>query len=334
MDRAELEDRVRHRRPGDPATRRGRPPGDEVPPAGYVPFEPEAADANALRDEDPGQPARYVDNTAPGFDQAAPVPPTADADDHHAAGAAAGAAAAGYAASSAPYAPPPAPATYGEAPIDDEPYAYADDAYPYAHAAEDRDRGDRGGSGALPIIGFILLGVLALGVGAVLATLLGGNGAVGEASPSPTPTTSVASVPPSTPPSEPASEPPDSTPEPTDGPVTFPDGAVITVEPCATQEMSFDGCVVDGSTITADTMWVWIGFNDADGSDNFVLTLRSEGQTIDQQEKVLGEVVGCPGTCSGYVIGAAYRGLEPGEYELVVRRNDDFADSATFRVEG
>ncbi len=48
---------------------------------------------------------------------------------------------------------------------------------------------------------------------------------------------------------------------------------------------------------------------------------------------MLGEVLDCPGTCSGYLIGAAYRELEPGDYELVVRRNDDFADSATFRVE-
>jgi hypothetical protein len=337
MDRAELEERVRHRRPGDPAMRRGRPL-DEAPPAGYVPFEPEPADANALREEDPGVAAQYVDNTAPGFDQAAPIPPPThggDRDHHTAAAAAAGYAAASATGPPTPYAPPPAPATYGEAPIDDAAYASPEDAYPYAHATDDRGGRDRGGSGALPIIGFILLGVLALGVGAVLATLLGGTGGVGEASPTATPSTSVAaSVTPSTEPTEPASEPPDATPEPTDGPVTFPDGAVITVQPCATQEMSFDGCVVDGSTITADTMWVWIGFDDADSSDNFVLTLRSEGQTIDQQEKVLGDVLSCPGTCSGYLIGAAYRGLEPGEYELVVRRNDDFADSATFRVEG
>ena len=98
--------------------------------------------------------------------------------------------------------------------------------------------------------------------------------------------------------------------------------------------MSFDGCIVDGSTISGRLMWVWIGFKDADGSDTITLTLRSEGQTIDQQEKVLGEVLDCSGTCSGYLIGAAYRGLEPGEYELVVRRNDDFADSTTFRVQG
>lgn len=355
MDRAELEERVRLRRPGDPGVRRGQRPGDDVPPAGYVPFQPEPADANAIREAELADEAAHVDNTPPDFDEQPPRPPPV----HHeprdgGAAAAATAAGAGYAAASAqepphtypyepepeppayqadPYGPPHGPATYGEAPIDEAPYGDPEDAYAYPYPAE--NRGGRNGSGALPIIGFILLGVLALAVGAVLATLLGGNGGVGEASPSQTPTVSLApSVGPSTEPSGSGSEPPSATPEPTDGPITFPDGAVITVQACGTADMSFDGCDVDGSTISGRLMWVWIGFNDADGSDTFVLTLRSEGETIDQQEKVLGEVVGCPGTCSGYLIGAAYRGLEPGDYELVVRRNDDFADSATFRVEG
>ena len=346
MDRAELEERARHRRPSDPAVRRGRQ-GDDAAPAGYVPFQPEPEDANAVREVEGEEPAPHVDNTPPGFDeQLPPLPPAyrAPRDDH--AAAAAGAAAA-YTVASAnepppyqpasdqpdPYAPPHQPATYGEAPVDDAPYGAPEDAYPYSYPAE--DGGGRGGSGALPIIGFILLGVLALAVGAVLATLLGGNGGVGEASPTPTTVASVApSLAPTIMPTEPASEPPSSTPEPTDGPVTFPDGAVITVQPCATGDMGFDGCAVDGSTITASTMWVWIGFDDANGSDTFTLTLVSEGQTVDQQEKVLGEVInGCPDVCSGYLIGAAYRDLENGDYELVVRRNDDFADRATFRVE-
>ena len=340
--------------------RRGRAAGDDMP-AGYVPFQAEPEDANAIRDEDPGQPLHNVDNTPSDFDTPPPVPPaSAYGEPADRSGMAAAAGAGAFAAASAeppppppnydadayqagasqpdPYGPPHAPATYGEAPIDDAPYGAPEDAYPYAYAAEDRGgRGGRGGSGALPIIGFILLGVLALGVGAVLATLLGGNGGVGEASPTPSPSASVAaSVPPSTEPTGPASEPPSSSPEPTDGPVTFPDGAVITVQACATRDMDFDGCDVDGSNINAETMWVWIGFDDADGSDSFVLTLLSDEQTIDQQEKVLDEALGgdCPETCSGYLIGAAYSNLEPGEYELVVRRNDDFADSATFTVEG
>jgi hypothetical protein len=114
---------------------------------------------------------------------------------------------------------------------------------------------------------------------------------------------------------------------------------VITVQACGTADMSFDGCDVDGSTISGRLMWVWIGFDNTGATDTITLALESDGETIDQQEKVLGEVLGQCETngepvCSGYLIGAAYRGLEPGDYELVVRRNDDFADSATFRVEG
>jgi hypothetical protein len=352
MDRAELEDRVRHRRPGDPGIRRGRSPGEEVAPAAYVPFQPEPEDVKAIRDEEEsGQPAQHVDHTPPDFDEAPPPPVHREPHDDRAAAAAAGyGSASAYEPASAayraehepvpsayapdpyqgdPYRPPHASATYGRAPVDDDPYGAAEDSYRYPAD----DRGGRGGSSVLPIIGFILLGVLALGVGAALATLLGGRGGVGEASPTPTASVSLA---PSVAPSESSgsgSEPPSGTPEPTDGPVTFPDGAVISVQACGTADMSFDGCIVDGSTITGRLMWVWIGFDDADGSDTITLTLRSEGRTIDQQEKVLGEVLGCPGTCSGYLIGAAYRELEPGEYELVVRRNDDFADSATFRVE-
>lgn len=360
MDRAELEERVRQRRPSDPAMRRGRPPGGDAPPADYAPFQPEPEDANAIREEEAGQQPHYVDNTPPDFDEQPAPPPVhlAPPDDH-----AAAAAAAGYAAASAqeappavhqaepaptsaaepdpyqadPYGPPHAAATHGEAPIDEAPYGAPEDAYPYPYPAE--DGGGRGGPGALPIIGFILLGVLALGVGAVLATLFSGNGAVGEASPSPTPTASVApSEASSSEPSGSASEQPAATSEPTDGPVTFPDGAAITVKACGTADMSFDGCAVDGSTITGRLMWVWIGFDDARATDTIALTLENDGETIDLQEKVLGDVLDCERNgqpiCSGYLIGAAYRELEPGEYELVVRRNDDFADSATFRVEG
>jgi hypothetical protein len=79
-------------------------------------------------------------------------------------------------------------------------------------------------------------------------------------------------------------------------------------------------------------MWVWIGFKKAAGNDTFTLDLVSDGQTVDQQEQELGSIVSCPGTCSGYLIGAAYRDLDSGDYQLIVRRNGDFADSATFTV--
>jgi hypothetical protein len=324
MDRQELDARIRQRRPGDARLRRGTPvePTDARP--GYVPFEPDPQDARARR-EAAETPAR-VDNTAPDFDERGPQEPEP-----------AYAPAPGYDAPAyeppayeapayeEPYEAPPPYAAAVESPSDAG-YGAPEDAYPYWEAEEP----GRGGPGMLPILGFIGLAVLALGVGAALAGMFGGGAANATATPSPSLSAS-ASIEPSgeATPSEGDASP---TPEPTDGPVAFPDGAEITVQPCATDEMSFDGCIRDGSTITRQTMWVWIGFRDAAGSDTFTLELRSGDQTLDEQEKELGSVLDCPGTCTGYLIGAVYRDLDPGEYQLVVRRNDDFADSAAFTV--
>jgi hypothetical protein len=326
MNRDELDQKIRQRRPGEGRLRRGTPlDGSDARPSGYVPFAPEPDDSRAMRDAAQDQPAANVDNMAAEVDP--PVQP-----------------------SPPPYEPaPPAPEQFEEPPYDqvayaedEAPYGAPEDAYPsYPAAAQTGGDGRRrGGSSALPIIGFIVLCVLALGVGAALASMLGGNGGVGQASATPSVSDTVEpTVEPSAESSESTAEQGSATPEPTDGPITFADGAVIRVEPCGSQAMSFDGCQKDGSTITRDTMWVWIGFDDVRATDTLILTLDSEGQTVDQQEKVLGEVLGeCERNgepiCSGYLIGAAYRGLEPGEYELIVRRDGDFADSATFTVQG
>jgi hypothetical protein len=328
MDRQELDAKIRQRRPGEGRLRRGASAGEHGPAStGYVPFEPAAEDAQAVRES--GEPAARVDNTPADFDerpQPAP-PPRHEAPDEPAYiqpenGEA-------YAPRGYEAAEPSEEQAY-DAYRPDEPYGAPEDAYPYPDAAGEPQRG---GPGMLPVLGFAALAILALGVGAALAGILGGGGI---AATSPTPTISAAATPSVEPSVEatPSGGEGSATPEPKDGPVTFPDGAEITVQPCATQEMDFDGCAVDGSTISKSTMWVWIGFNDAVGSDVFTLELQSEGQTVNQQEMELGSLVGCPGTCSGYLIGAAYRDLDPGEYQLIVRRDDDFADSATFTVEG
>jgi hypothetical protein len=336
MDRDELEQRIRTRRPGEGGLRRGTQLDEEERTAragGYVPFVPEPEDSMAVREEEePLQPAANVDNASPDIDQSRHDMARDDVSTHP----------------RAPHEPALSTAYVDESeepyqateyPEDDAPYGAPEDAYPYPYPSSGDGR--RRGTSVLPILGFILLCVLALGVGAVLASLLGGEpGQVGQATPTPSVEASVpASVEPTAEPTAVESHQANETPEPTDGPVTFPDGALIEVQPCATQDMGFDGCNVDGSTITASTMWVWIGFDDTAADDTITLTLRSEGQTIDQQEKVLGEVLGdCESNgepiCSGYLIGAAYRDLEPGEYELIVRRNEDFADAATFAVEG
>jgi hypothetical protein len=359
MDRDELEERIRTRRPDDAAFRRGMPvddasaPGGPMRSQGYVPFEPEPEDMLAARESEPGAPGRYVDNTPSDFDaeppvpQALPVEPPPEAYRPH------------EYTSPPEYTPPPAysaPTSYAAPPLlpperSPSEYAVADDdrfdqadpdyepeeAYPYTYPQGGDEDGRRGG-GALPIIGFIALCALALAVGAVLAGVFSST-EVAQTTPSPTATASSATTPePSLSPTPATSETPgaSATPEPSDGPVTFPDGAVLTVRPCATRDMSFDGCDVDGSVVSGD-LWVWIGFDNARADDAFVLELRTAGQTIDQQETVLGEILTCERggepVCSGYLIGAAYRDLDPGEFELVIRRNGGFADRATFTVE-
>lgn len=375
MDRDELEDRLRMRRPGDPGFRRGTPV-DEGPP-GYVPFQPEPEDQLAAREAEEAAP-RHVDNTPPDFDaEAQPAPPPSlppepppeayrphvpaeqppVEEPAHMAPTAYPAPAVQPPPAEEP--PTPAPPPYVAPTPVPVPPAYAasqpdyaeqaepeyepgyeeeEEAYPYAYGRRG-DEGGRRGGGALPIIGFIALCALALAVGAVLAGVFAGPDNVAQATP--TPSVVESSPTPQATPSQSAaaseSGAASATPEPTDGPITFPDGAVLTVQPCATRQMSFDGCDVDGSVVGGD-LWVWIGFEKAQASDVFILQLRSGDETINELETTLGDILKCETRgepiCSGYLIGAAYKDLDPGEYDLVLRRNGDFADRATFRVEG
>lgn len=359
MDRDELQDRIRARRSGADPYRRGGV-ADEP---GYERYEPDPNDARARG----GEPAadRRIDHfdearpTPLPTPQAAPPPPPditrdTDVDEWRRADAPgreephdAGDVAAAH--RELEEEPAPAPPTYVQPPAD-EPPRYVDnyddgydgtyddvDEYDYPY---ERERDRRPGAGAFAILGFLALGVLALLGGAVLAGVFSEDPGVGQASPTPS-----ASVAPSLTPSvDPTGSPADGSPAPggspgtggspppTDGPVTFPDGFVGDVEPCATSEMGFEGCVEDGSTVSGDAMWTWIGFDRARGDDVLVLSLQSDGQTISQQERVMSESVSCPDTCAGYLI-QGFRGLAPGTYSLLLERNGEFADQAAFTVQ-
>lgn len=361
LDRDELEERVR-RRPGETAFRRGGGP-DDTGPRGYMPFEPEPEDALAVRGEE--EAARNVDNLPPEPDITRPVdepmrrdwsaPPPAEpewpASDREEPPPAA-------------ETPPPAePEPHDEEPAyqeaayeepayqepgyaaddyDDAPYGRPEDAYAYPYRAAD-DRRD--GGSALPIIGFVVLSVLALAVGAVLAGLLDGEEPIGQNSPSPS---VVASQQPSLQPSqEPSLEPSPSegeaTPQPTDGPVAFGDGALFTIQPCGSNDWrqqaignpEENACQVDGSTVSDGRVWAFVVFSDAAGSDQLQVRLILNGQAEHQQELTIGSVLtNCGANCSGLISGPAYQGLLPGDYRLELYRNGDFADSALFSVEG
>ncbi|HEX6127917.1 MAG TPA: hypothetical protein VF071_02740 [Candidatus Limnocylindria bacterium] len=352
LDREELEERVR-RRPAENAFRRGGSPDDPGRPA-YVPFEPEPEDSLAVRGEE--EATRHVDNLPPEPDITRPVdepvrrdwsaPPPAEpewpASDRDEVPAAA-------AVPPPPVEPEPSyeePAheesVYAADDYDEAPYGRPEDAYAYPYqAAEDR----RDGGTALPIIGFVVLSVLALAVGAVLAGLLDGEEPIGQNSPSPS---VVASQEPSVEPSlEPSVEPSPSegeaTPQPTDGPVAFEDGALLTIQPCgsngyrqqAVGDPEENACQVDGSTVSDGRIWAFVVFSDAAGSDQLQVRLILNGQAEDQQEVTIGSVLNdCGANCSGLIYGATYQGLLPGDYRLELYRNGDFADSAAFTVEG
>ena len=312
MDRDELEERVRQRRPGEAAFRRG----SELQATGaYEQFTPEPEDALAVRDPDTvGDEPPHVDHTAASFDEPRPGPTPA---------------------------PPPAA---GEPPAGPVPGPEADTwqasgewddgepPYPYPYAGAEDDRRD---SSPLPLIGFAALAIMALAVGVILAGVFAGPKGVAEATPTPSGTaTAQPTASPTDTPLESIAPSAEATPEPTDGPVTFADGAKLTVDPCGTYEYksNLSGCLVDGSTRDAGTVWVLAVFDKARGADTLTILLRSGTQTLDRQDRLLGDTVDCPTTCRGLIWAAIYRDLLPGDYQLVLRRNGDFADSATFVV--
>ncbi|HET6379571.1 MAG TPA: hypothetical protein VFH63_00850 [candidate division Zixibacteria bacterium] len=337
LDREELEARIRGRRPSD-AFRRGSL-ADEGG-GGYLPFTPEPEDRLAVRDPDE-QPTRRVDRLAN-----QPAPPVQEPPPAHEAPAEHPAEPAWpqepqLGAGSRPHAQPQYTEPQYTEPQYEEPYAYDDqpygapeDAYAYPYAEE-----RRGGSSALPIIGFAALCVLALAVGAVLAGIFTGDDGVGLA----TPTPSVEATPEATPePTPQATAPPPSasagpaTPEPEDGPVAFPDGAVYELHVCGSNGYTpdLDGCQVDGPTDDGRA-WILVVFDNAAGSDRLDLSLRSGGSTLLEETRQLGEVVDCSPTCAhGLIYGLVLQGLDPSDYEVVVRRNGEFADRVSFTVGG
>jgi hypothetical protein len=331
MDRDELEERIRTRRPGEGGLRRGTPLDEDERAAragGYVPFVPEPEDSMAVREEEEEpHPAPNVDNAPPDIDLPRHDAPVQQPPEPHG--------------PATVYAHPPEPFQATEYPEDDAPYGAPEDAYPYPY----RSGGDgrRRGTSVLPILGFILLCVLALGVGAVLASVLGGPGQVAQATPTPAVEGSMpASVEPTLEPTASASGQASAPPEPTNGPITFPDGAQLSIQPCGSSEFEDDAvgrpeenaCQDDSSSIEDGEVWAFIVFADTPGSDSLTVQLLENDQVLDEQEMTIDEVLrDCGSSCNGLIYGAHYAGLFSGDYELVLQREGEFADSATFTVE-
>ncbi len=339
MDRDELQERIRARRSGGDPYRRGNPADEELP--GYHRYEPEPEDARA-------RPARPGDDPRQDrFDEAQPTyaPPAAepyenepsrrdltrDRDDEWATG---GAAAAGAAASQAPLGGPGPEEPAHVDNFDDA--AYADEGY-YEYDEWEDQRERRSGGGALAILGFMALGVVALLGGAMLAGIFGEDPGVGQnPSPSPTPTLTVA--PTDSPAVSPTSdatpgESPDTTGEPPgDGePVVFPDGFVAEAQPCLPGSAGTNGCDSNAEQ-NSGSLWVWVGFRN--GTENDVIgaeLIGPEGNTISEGSIDLARI-GCRPTCPGGWTYFPFSNLQPGEYEVEITRNGEPAGTTSFEV--
>ena len=185
----------------------------------------------------------------------------------------------------------------------------------------------------LAVGGFVLLGVLAIGVGAFMAGLFSGGVAVG--SPSPTPLVSVlpsATPEPSLAPSASASVP--ASLNPTATPVPPPDEFTAQTEPCAEQPASQDGCGSSGATVSGGTVWVWVGWRK--GSDADTLGVHIEDATGTSQgtgSLALSSIGanGCGASCNGWAR-FKFGGLDPGDYTIRVDRNGQQVAQGSFTV--
>lgn len=373
MDREELQGRIRTHRPGDAAFRRGSPVGEvpEQGYSPYQPFRPEPEDELVIPGgADPAEAGSgHRDHTPPGFDEPPPpppakpnVPPPAQepppASWRPAPAPLSAATPVPVPAPIPPVAPTPAPPpTFPSTPIPaptplpttaeppppaprwtppEEPY----DAYPPDEPYDNRyrprdDDWDRRNPGLSPLAigGFVLLGVLAIAVGAFVSGIF--SGGVANGSPSPTPSASGISN--STPqgssqPSVPASVPasPNASPGP---PGTFPDGFTARTEPCVDQPASADGCASSGASVSGGTVWAWVGFKKGNSSDVLGINVfDASGSSVGDGSLALASI-GCTDSCSGWAR-FKFGGLAPGNYTIRVNRNGQPAAEAPFTVTG
>jgi hypothetical protein len=197
----------------------------------------------------------------------------------------------------------------------------------------------RGGSSPLAIVGVLVLAAAALLGGALLYGII--TGPAGTASASPTPTASSTPLAidtgtpiPTTAPTGGGSATPGVTESPGATGTPVPDNFTAKVQPCATSDMSFQGCTEDGSTITGTRVWVWVGFSQAQYNDVIGVTLLQGGSSVaDGSIQLQQDNIGCKPdkTCTGY-LNFNFGGLDPGDYTIQVSRNGSNAAEATFTV--
>jgi len=356
LDRDELQDRIRARRSGGEPFRRGGASGAEM--AGYERF--------ALEPED--EAARHSTSDAPRSDLLGDVPPRRPAatipfdtgsardDERHAPNhpdltreedewVAPAAATAGHDADARPSEPAPhlasvedyrEPDSGGLPQADYDEAGYADD-YEYTDWQQEPRQRRSAGAGALAILGFLALGVLALLGGAVLAGVFGDDPQTGQVETSPA-AAAVSSSPLASNSAEATPEPsasedgaPSDEPRASGEPIEFADGFVAEVQPCLPGSADVDGCDSNGA-ISGGALDIWVGFTKGTGQDVISAEIvRTDGTTVSGGTINLADI-NCRAICNGWTRFSIEGGLLPGKYDILVTRNGTPAGESSFVV--
>ena len=344
---------MRLRRSGDAPFRRGTGSGDSEgdeprTSGGYEPFRPEPEDALARRSSTPNLSAPLVDHTPPEPEAEPAEPPPQP-----------------------PFKPPPEPEPAAAEPSPSEPepvdepaeepapapaepvvafvppsppeprpeepgYELDESAYRSgsfdggyrASAYVDEPRG--GGFGPLAVVAVVALGLMAIGLGAILSGVFSG---VASASPSTSLLPSVAATASLT--AEPTATPTATqvgTAIPTVAPIVPANAFTAQTQPCAAEPVS-SGCNSSGSTVSGDSIWVWVGFRKGNDADLITATvLDSTGGKVNDGTVSL-STIGCGSTCNGW-LRFRFSGLTPGNYGIRIDRNGQLVAESSFLVSG
>ena len=326
MDRDELQERIRARRTGGDPYRRGGAVDDEG--AAYERFEPDPEDARARRARTPSDRRRDYLHEPEETSVVGPPPDLTRDRDEWARPAAAPPPAASYAPppSDVPVAGEPEPEYVDN--FDDAAYEDADNEYAYDDWEDSRDR--RSGGGALAIVGFLALGIVALLGGALLAGVFGGGPGTGELTdtPSPSPTVS-ASVEPSVSAAPTGSGAPSGSTAASGEPVVFHDGFTAEAQPCIPGSVSSDGCNSNAS-VNSGQVEIWVGFRNGNGNDVIGVRLILPDGSVEDGSIELADI-GCQTNCPGYTY-FPFSGLGPGTYDVEITRNGELAGTTSFEV--
>jgi hypothetical protein len=332
MDRDELQERIRARRTGGDPYRRGGAVDDEG--AAYERFEPDPEDSRARRARTPSDRRRdYLQEPETPAVAAPPPDVTRDRDEWARPAAAPTPAAAPP--PTAAYAPPPSDVPVGGEPepeyvdnFDDAAYEDGDYEYTYDDWEDTRER--RSGGGALAIVGFLALGVVALLGGALLAGVFSGGPGTGEVIETPSASPSVsASVEPSATVGPTGSAAASGAPGASGQPVVFPDGFTAEAQPCIPGSVSTDGCD-SNAAVNSGQVEVWVGFTNGNGNDVIGVRLIFPDGSVEDGSIELADI-GCQTNCPGYTY-FPFGGLPPGTYEVEITRNGELAGTTSFEV--